>query len=231
MLHGKKKSLKWSEAAVASTQQEWQECGCHRKGWKTAPLKRGEAAAASCASSKRGCAETTNAIIVMPALLFVRTGSLLGAGCTDHMTPGSRAFGVDKRQPAGSHYPNQIDFSFVFQLGYASAGINNDSSLFCHQAPTLDVGVFAFEDPITNPSIKLWENNTSKEKVCKSERLPRGVCVCIQIWSGALKQHHIGPPDRWHNVGTGVIFWQCENHHAGTFQYRQLVFFIAFCVI
>lgn len=65
---------------------------------------------------KRGCAETTNTIIFMPALLFVRTGTHLRTWVY-WLYDTRRAFGVDKRQPAGSHYPSQIDFSFVFPSG------------------------------------------------------------------------------------------------------------------
>lgn len=61
----------------------------------------------------KGCTGTTNVIIFMPALLFVRTGTHLRTWVY-WLYDTWRAFGVNERRPAGSHYPSQIDFSFVF---------------------------------------------------------------------------------------------------------------------
>ena len=112
----KKNSLEQREAAVASTRREWQECGCQREGWKTAPPERGEAAAASCAGEDGDEQGPQRQLSTCQLCCFSQLARILRLGCTDYMTPRG-AFGVDKRQSAGSHYPGRIDFSFVFPSG------------------------------------------------------------------------------------------------------------------
>lgn len=162
-----------------------------------------------------GCAGTTNAIIFMPALLFVRTGLHLRTWVY-WLYDTRRAFGVDKRQTPGSHYPSQIDFSFIFP---PVQSINRSEQWLRDTQSPKSV------HPCTE-CFSFWSSNF---KVLAGNNESRARCLRIQkknvfrapfgLFRYDLKS---GSESTYDHLTDGImwaqgLFSDCENHGAGTF--------------
>lgn len=128
-----------------------------------------------------------------------------------------RAFGVDTRQRAQKHYLSQITLLICLVDVRTASRMREINSYYSgtlnhHRRHTLvylcvflyDLGAHTFNGITVLDKHEVWSGS-----VLIQDSPPPGVLALIR--SSGWDQNHIWPPDRWHNVGTEVIFWHWKS--------------------